>query len=255
MKTPVRAAVAVVALGTILAPGTFAALGPQQPPASGTQPRSIVPAPARRTGEGRGPFKTLVIRNAIVIDGTGAPPVGPVDIVVSGNRIDAVRSAGTPGICAAAEPAAAERRSGDRRHRHVRDARLRRQPRPRGRTAQERGCGVRLQAVDGARRHFRHRRPAGRPRVHGQREGAERAQRDRRPAHRQLPASRRRLGARRGRDAGAGARVGALGQGQRHRRPQARRAASRHHGRAAQRGEAEPDGARPRTCSRPASRR
>ncbi len=34
----------------------------------------------------------------MLIDGTGAPPQGPVDVVVSGNRIAAVRSAGTPGL-------------------------------------------------------------------------------------------------------------------------------------------------------------
>jgi imidazolonepropionase-like amidohydrolase len=39
-----------------------------------------------------------VLRGAILIDGTGAPPVGPVDIVVEGNKIQAVRSAGTPGL-------------------------------------------------------------------------------------------------------------------------------------------------------------
>ncbi|MGH9312821.1 MAG: amidohydrolase family protein [Vicinamibacterales bacterium] len=65
----------------------------QGPPAE-----SIVPAPARAADEGKGPFKTLVIRGAILIDGTGAPPVGPVDIVVEGNRIQAVRGAGTPGL-------------------------------------------------------------------------------------------------------------------------------------------------------------
>ncbi len=43
------------------------------------------PAPAR--AEGEGPFERLIIRNATVIDGTGAPPRGPVDIVVEGNRI------------------------------------------------------------------------------------------------------------------------------------------------------------------------
>jgi len=58
----------------------------------------LVPAPKRAAGDGLGPFKTLVIRGAIVIDGTGAPPVGPVDIVVEGNRIAAIRSAGTPGL-------------------------------------------------------------------------------------------------------------------------------------------------------------
>jgi imidazolonepropionase-like amidohydrolase len=59
---------------------------------------ALNPAPNRRAGEGRGPFKTLVIRGGILIDGTGAPPVGPVDIVVEQNRIQAVRGAGTPGL-------------------------------------------------------------------------------------------------------------------------------------------------------------
>jgi imidazolonepropionase-like amidohydrolase len=58
----------------------------------------IVPAPSRRPGEGLGPFKTMVIRGAVLIDGTGAPPRGPVDIVLEQNRIRAIRSAGTPGL-------------------------------------------------------------------------------------------------------------------------------------------------------------
>ena len=49
---------------------------------AGTDPR---PAPPR--AEGEGPFERLIIRNATVIDGTGAPPRGPVDIVVERNRI------------------------------------------------------------------------------------------------------------------------------------------------------------------------
>lgn len=43
--------------------------------------------PDRLAGEGEGPFATLLIRGATMIDGTGAPPEGPVDIVVTGNRI------------------------------------------------------------------------------------------------------------------------------------------------------------------------
>ena len=58
----------------------------------------IVPSPDRRGGEGAGPFKTLVIRGVTVIDGTGAPPFGPMDIVVQGNRITSLTSAGTPGL-------------------------------------------------------------------------------------------------------------------------------------------------------------
>ena len=64
----------------------------------GGQNESLKPAPARRADEGRGPFQTLVIRGAMLIDGTGAPPRGPVDIVVQNNRITGVRGAGTPGL-------------------------------------------------------------------------------------------------------------------------------------------------------------
>jgi imidazolonepropionase-like amidohydrolase len=66
-------------------------------PAQEPPPR-INPAPNRGAGEGQGPFKTLVIRGAMLIDGTGAPPQGPVDIVVENNRIKAIRGAGTPGL-------------------------------------------------------------------------------------------------------------------------------------------------------------
>ena len=55
------------------------------------------PAPPRKAGEGLGPYKTLVIRGAILIDGTGAPPVGPVDIVIHDNKIADILPAGTPG--------------------------------------------------------------------------------------------------------------------------------------------------------------
>jgi imidazolonepropionase-like amidohydrolase len=75
---------------------------PRQPADPGSQPaparEPLAPAPARRQDEGRGPFKTLVVRGAILIDGTGAPPTGPVDIVVEGNRIASIRGAGTPGL-------------------------------------------------------------------------------------------------------------------------------------------------------------
>ena len=71
---------------------------PPQRPAAAAQDNSIRPASARRADEGKGPFKTLVIRGAMLIDGTGAPPRGPVDIVVEGNTIASVRSAGTPGL-------------------------------------------------------------------------------------------------------------------------------------------------------------
>ena len=57
-------------------------------------PRRVEPAPDRRAGEGEGPFARLIIRGATMIDGTGAPPMGPVDIVIENNRIREIRSVG-----------------------------------------------------------------------------------------------------------------------------------------------------------------
>jgi len=54
--------------------------------------------PDRQPGEGAGPYNRLVIRGATLIDGSGAPPMGPVDITISGNRIESIRAAGTPGL-------------------------------------------------------------------------------------------------------------------------------------------------------------
>ena len=59
-------------------------------PARGQDP-STDPRPAPPRAEGEGPFERLLIRNATVIDGTGAPAGGPMDIVIEGNRIVSVR--------------------------------------------------------------------------------------------------------------------------------------------------------------------
>src|SRR6187549_848626 len=56
------------------------------------------PAPARKAGEGTGPYKKMVIRSVTVIDGTGGPPLSPMDIVIEGNKITSVRQAGWPGL-------------------------------------------------------------------------------------------------------------------------------------------------------------
>src|SRR5690348_6740833 len=55
-------------------------------------------SPDRGPGEGDGPFDRMVIRGITMIDGTGAPPRGPVDVVVEKNRIAEIRSVGTPGV-------------------------------------------------------------------------------------------------------------------------------------------------------------
>ena len=48
--------------------------------------------------EGLGPYEQLIIRGVTLINGNCAPPTGPVDIVVEGNRITAIRNVGYPGV-------------------------------------------------------------------------------------------------------------------------------------------------------------
>ena len=48
--------------------------------------------------EGEGPFDRLVIRGATFVEGSGAPPVGPVDIVIENDIITSVRNVGYPGL-------------------------------------------------------------------------------------------------------------------------------------------------------------
>ena len=58
--------------------------------------KSLIPGSNR--AEGLGPFKRMVIRGATLINGTGSPPIGPVDIVIEKNKIAEVRSVGYPGV-------------------------------------------------------------------------------------------------------------------------------------------------------------
>jgi hypothetical protein len=45
-----------------------------------------------------GPFSQLIIRGAMLINGNGAPPIGPVDIVVEKNKIVGIKVVGYPGV-------------------------------------------------------------------------------------------------------------------------------------------------------------
>jgi len=56
------------------------------------------PAAVEARNEGAGPYKRLILRGAYMVDGTGAPAQGPVDIVVENDRITDVRVVGTPNI-------------------------------------------------------------------------------------------------------------------------------------------------------------
>ncbi|MBN8578607.1 MAG: amidohydrolase family protein [Cytophagales bacterium] len=48
--------------------------------------------------DGDGPYPQLIIRGVTLINGTGAPPIGPVDIVVKQNRIINIATVGYPGV-------------------------------------------------------------------------------------------------------------------------------------------------------------
>ena len=56
---------------------------------------SIPKAPPR--AEGEGPFTRLILRGVTLVDGTGSPPLGPVDIVIEKNRIAEIVPVGSPG--------------------------------------------------------------------------------------------------------------------------------------------------------------
>jgi imidazolonepropionase-like amidohydrolase len=84
-------------LSSVLALGATIALD-DRPVLQAQERENVNPAPERRAEEGKGPFKTMVVRGVMLIDGTGAPPRGPVDIVVEENRIRSIRSAGSPGV-------------------------------------------------------------------------------------------------------------------------------------------------------------
>jgi imidazolonepropionase-like amidohydrolase len=86
MDVPKRACAAAALVSTFLFAVAAAAQEEDQPPMQATPSRA----------EGEGPFDRLVIRGATLVDGTGAPPRGPVDIVIEKNRIKEVKNAGAP---------------------------------------------------------------------------------------------------------------------------------------------------------------
>lgn len=56
----------------------------------------IEKAPDR--SEGEGPFNRMIIRGVTLINGNGAPPTGPVDIIVEQNIIKGIYNVGYPGM-------------------------------------------------------------------------------------------------------------------------------------------------------------
>jgi len=53
---------------------------------------------APKRAEGDGPYNKLIIRGVTLVNSTGAPPIGPIDIVVEKNRIKEIRQVGNPGV-------------------------------------------------------------------------------------------------------------------------------------------------------------
>lgn len=81
MKTIKTIALAMVAMAF-----TVAAYAVQAPPK----------APERDRGEG--PYERLILRGGTLVNGEGAPPFGPVDIVIENDRIVDIVSVGNPGV-------------------------------------------------------------------------------------------------------------------------------------------------------------
>jgi hypothetical protein len=73
---------------TLLLAAVLLPAGPASAQGPGLPPRA----------EGEGPYARLILRGATVIDGTGAPAAGPVDVVIEGNRIADVVVVGAPGV-------------------------------------------------------------------------------------------------------------------------------------------------------------
>lgn len=60
------------------------------------QRNEVEKAPVQK--DGIGPFTQLIIRGATLINSTGAPPIGPVDIIIENNIITNIRTVGYPGV-------------------------------------------------------------------------------------------------------------------------------------------------------------
>src|SRR6056297_3028815 len=103
----------------------------------------IKAAPDRDRGEG--PFEQLILRGGILVNGAGAPPIGPVDIVIENKRIAEIAMVGAPGVD--------KQRSRNRHRRAVRAARVRRYARTHRRQGPGHAGRVCLQAVAGSRHH------------------------------------------------------------------------------------------------------
>ena len=99
-KAPARAFALWLAVAMIAPVGGAFAQSRSMPDA---QPRVAAPVPDQpgtvaAAADGVGPYKRLIIRGVNLIDGTGSPMLGPVDLVIEGNRIRQIAVVGYPGV-------------------------------------------------------------------------------------------------------------------------------------------------------------
>ncbi|WP_313574939.1 amidohydrolase family protein [Brevundimonas sp.] len=98
VKAIFKGAGAACAAALLLAAGTPSVVAAQAQTQAAPARATLNPAPPRRADEGFGPYPLMVVRGAMLIDGTGAPPMGPVDIVIENDKITDVIQAGWPGM-------------------------------------------------------------------------------------------------------------------------------------------------------------
>lgn len=86
LRTTLRRSLLGLAVAALAPTLTMAAPSRSGPVADPIPPRT----------QGVGPHKRIVLRNVTYVDGTGAPAQGPVDIVISGDKIAEIRTIGAP---------------------------------------------------------------------------------------------------------------------------------------------------------------
>jgi hypothetical protein len=59
---------------------------------------SAAPEPAPERERGEGPYERLILRGVTMINGEGAPAIGPMDVVIEGDRIASIHNVGFPGV-------------------------------------------------------------------------------------------------------------------------------------------------------------
>ena len=89
---------ALLATALLLASLTFAATPGEEGPSQYKAYGVVIPDPApdRKPSEGKGPYSRLVLDGAMIVDGLGSPPRGPVSIVIEQDQITSIHNRPPP---------------------------------------------------------------------------------------------------------------------------------------------------------------